>query len=139
MKKYLIYLLLAIFSLQASAQSIDFDVFGNLQYESKDRRYKAYLRKDVFDKLIFTDNNNNEITFNKKYLDLYYPNILKEDRKRMFFFRNLINTYRVDCKYVATYSVDIFDKVVIEDNRNNSVVMATDIFDNPTYEEKKIM
>lgn len=137
MKKYFILLLLTVISLQIHAQRIQFDIFGNLQYESKAQRYTAYLKKDIFDNLIFSDNNNNKLAFTKKYLDLNYKYILEDEEAKITFFRYVINRYISERGYKAKFDVDIFDKVIIEDSKNNRVEIGTDIFGNPTYEEKR--
>lgn len=127
--------MLIVTCLQIRAQHVEFDIFGNLQYESEDERYKAYLKKDIFDNLIFSDNNNNELRYNKKYLDLYYKDALKNKEDKISFFRSFISEYISEKGYKATFDVDIFDKVIIKDNLNNKVEIGTDIFGNQTYEE----
>ena len=129
--------MLILIGLQIRAQHVEFDIFGNLQYESEDERYKAYLKKDIFDNLIFSDSNNNELKYYKKYLDLYYKGALENKEDKIDFFRNFISEYSSERGYKATFEVDIFDKVIIKDNLNNKVEIGTDIFGNQTYEEIK--
>lgn len=136
MKKQLVFLILLMVSFQAFAQRVDKDIFGDLVYKSGDR-YTATLKKDIFDSLIFTDSNGNELTFEKKYLDSELPDLVGKEKARVDFFRHLISKYSRDQKYKAKYKIDIFDKIVIEDNRNNKTEIGTDIFGNPTYEEKR--
>lgn len=137
MKRYLFLLLLAVASLRLQAQDLKLDVFGNLNYESKEQRYEASLKKDVFDNLIFTDNNKNELTFTKKYLDLNYKYLQTDEEARVDFFRQVINRFISDRGYKAKFDVDILDNIIIEDNRNGKVEIGTDIFGNTTYEEKR--
>ncbi|RIJ37253.1 hypothetical protein [Pontibacter oryzae] len=137
MKRYLILLLLTVASLKLQAQDLKLDVFGNLNYESKEQRYEASLKKDVFDNLIFTDNNKNELTFAKKYLDLNYKYLQTDEEARVDFFRQVINRFISDRGYKAKFDVDILDNIIIEDNRNGKVEIGTDIFGNTTYEEKR--
>jgi len=136
MKKHLIFLFLIAFSIQIFAQRLDNDIFGDPIYVSRDLQYKANLKKNIFSDLIFTDNNNNEIKFEKKYLDVFYPKILENSESKFDFFRHLLSKYRAESQYKATYSINIFDDVVITDNRNNALKIGTDIFGNSTYEEK---
>jgi lipid II isoglutaminyl synthase (glutamine-hydrolysing) len=136
MKKIHLLLLLLLVSFQLRSQRMDNDIFGDPQYESRDLSYKANLKKDIFDNLIFTDNNKNELKFEKKYLDAFYPNILTNGEAKFDFFRHLVSTYRQDAGYKATYSIDIFDAVIIKDNRDYELKMGKDIFGNATYEEK---
>ncbi|MFA1772505.1 hypothetical protein ACD591_14485 [Rufibacter glacialis] len=95
------------------------------------------MKKDIFSNLIFSDNHNNELTFTKKYLDLKHHDLLAEEESQIDFFRNVIRKYKSDIGYKAKFEVDIFEKVVMEDNRNNKVEIGTDIFGNTTYEEKR--
>jgi lipid II isoglutaminyl synthase (glutamine-hydrolysing) len=136
MKNYFLIILLTIISLQTHAQRIRFDIFDNLEYESRENRYKAYLKKDIFNNLLFSDNQANELTFMKKYLDLTYSNSLEDEEDKIDFFRNLIDTYGFESGYKATYTVDILDKVIIEDNRNSRIEIGRDIFGNATYDER---
>ena len=53
------------------------------------------------------------------------------------FFRYQLSKYNTEQNYKATYSVDIFDKVVISDNRGNELEIGKDLFGNRTYDETK--
>lgn len=136
MKKQLYLIILTIITLQTYAQRMDVDIFGNPRYESRDMRYSASLKEDIFNNLIFSDNMNNEITYEKKYLDIYFPSVSGNIEKKTDFLSHLIHTYNHYSNYKATFSVDIFNDVVIKDNRGNSVEIGTDIFGNPTYNER---
>ena len=136
MKRYFIYLFLVAISLQLSAQQIKVDIFDDLEYQSENGQYKANLKKNIFDDLVFSDNNNNELTFRKKYLEIENKILLEDEEARIDFFRHLIRRYRSEEKYKASFSVNIFDDIVIEDNRNNKIKKGTDIFGHPVYEEK---
>ncbi|HSJ68139.1 MAG TPA: hypothetical protein VK921_10710 [Anditalea sp.] len=136
MKRCFILLLITFISLQTHAQGIRFDIFDNLEYESRNNEYKAYLKKDIFDNLLFSDNQANELTFMKKYLDLNYSNSIHEEENKIDFFRNLVDVYSFESGYKATYNVDIFDKVIIEDNMDSRVEIGRDIFGNTTYDER---
>lgn len=135
MNRYLLLLAIVFAGLQAMSQKIETDIFDNLEYESRNGSYEANLKKDIFDNIIFTDSNDNEITLKKEYLDLEYGAIWKSDR-RIDLFRDMIREHRHDRKYEAIYSVDIFKNIVIEDNRNRKVEIGEDIFGNTTYKEE---
>ncbi|MFB9864762.1 hypothetical protein [Rufibacter immobilis] len=137
MKNYLFILLITIVSLQVHGQRMHTDIFNDLQYESKGQKYKATLKKDIFDNLIFSDNNNNEITYTKKYLDLNHKGLITDEEAKLSFFGYFINRYSSGRDYKAKYDVDIFDKVIVEDNKNNRVEIGEDIFGNFTYEENR--
>ncbi|GAB2552225.1 hypothetical protein [Rufibacter soli] len=137
MKKYPLILLLLALSLHLQAQRIQFDIFGDLQYASQDQRYTATLKKDIFGALIFSDNSNNTVTFNKEYLDLKFKGLLQDEEAKRDFFKSLIGENKVKKGYQASHVVDIFGNVVFQDNRNNKIEIGKDIFGNSTYEEKR--
>lgn len=136
MKKYFALSILLLANLSIYAQRIETDIFNDLTYESRDGRYRAQLKEDIFENLIFTDNNRNKITFKKEYLSSQFGNTLKNPREKADFFRSMVHRYGQEQGYEATFSVDIFDKTIIEDNRNNRIEYGTDIFGNPTYKER---
>ncbi|WP_162633179.1 hypothetical protein [Echinicola strongylocentroti] len=135
MKRYL--LLLTAFLLQqlAFGQLIERNFFGHLEYSSRNGEYKALLEKNVFDNLIFTDNQQNNITFEKKYLHQEYGDMLKNEREERMFLMDLVRQYRRETNYKATYEIDIFDKLIIQDNRDYKLEIGEDIFGNVTRTE----
>jgi hypothetical protein len=135
MKKLLLLLLLIIVNLPLFAQRIETDIFNDLKYESENRQYQAKLKKDIFDNLLFSDNKNNKVSYNKKYLDLKHPQLAKNKESKIKFFRNLINRYHRETNNDVKYSVDIFDKIIIETNGDKTEA-GKDIFGNYTYEGK---
>jgi hypothetical protein len=137
MKKYIIFLLLSVFTSKIHAQGIQVDLFGNLKFNSRNHHYQAYLKKDIFDNLIFSDSHNNELRFKKDYLELNYNHGFDDEEGKRGLFRQFIDRYIYETGYKATYGVDLFGKVFIEDNLNNRVETGMDIFGNPTYEEKR--
>lgn len=137
MKNYLLLLLLIVLNHQVEAQRIEYDIFNNLEYESKEKDYSAYLKKDVFDNIIFSDSNGNELTFHEDYLEQEYENLVGDKEQEMDFFRYLIYRYRFESGYKASFDINISNEVIIEDNRNNRIEFGTDIFGYPTYEEKR--
>lgn len=137
MKKILLLLLFTATCSQLFSQRYENDIFGDPTYQSRDLQYQASLKKDIFNNLTFSDNKSNEVKFEKKYLDAFYPNLLENSEAKFDFFRYQLSKYSNERNYKATYSVDIFDKVVISDNRGNEVEIGKDIFGNPTYDETK--
>lgn len=137
MKKLLFIFVLAASCSQIFAQRLENDIFGDPTYQSRDLRYQASLKKDIFSNLTFSDNKSNEVKFEKKYLDAFYPNLLDNAEAKFDFFRHQISKYGTEQNYKATYSVDIFDNVEISDNRGYELKIGKDIFGNPTYDEKK--
>ena len=135
MKNHLLLLVLLFMCTTAYAQRLDFDVFGNLTYRSQNSRYEAFLKKDIFDNLIFTDSKKNEISFRKKYVDLFYPGLAADQEAQIDFFRYFINNLANQSGYVATYEVDIFDRVQINHNRKGNTEISNDIFGNYVYRE----
>lgn len=137
MKIFLTYAVLIVLSLPSFSQKIELDIFNDLSYTSIDNEYKAYLKQDIFDNLTFSDNRSNKILFEKKYLDLKYPSILSNSKEKYFFFRSLLGEYREENNYQASYTIDIFDKLKIKDNRGWQVEVSEDIHGNPQYLEKQ--
>jgi len=123
--------------MQLFAERLDFDIFGDLVFDSDNLNYNANLKKDIFDNLIYTDNFKNKITYEKKYIDLVNPTLLNDKEAKKIFFRQLIYEFRKKIDFEATYSIDIFDNLIIKDNQNNSIKMGKDIFGNSTYEETR--
>ena len=66
-----IYLLLILSFSLFNAQKIDKDIFNNYQYQSKKSNFSASLKKDIFNNIIYSDDNQNEITFEHKYVAKY--------------------------------------------------------------------
>jgi len=135
MKRQIIFFVFFVVGIQVFAQKIETDIFDNLIYESSDRQYKANLKKNIFDDLVFSDNMDNEVTLKKKYLDLEYGERINASDTKSKLFMRLIHEHSQNKNYKVTYSVDIFDKVVIEDNRNRKVEIGKDIFDAGIYKE----
>lgn len=136
MRKYLALLIFSFVSVTIFSQNIDTDIFGDLQYSSIRGDYKATLEKNIFDDLIFSDNKGNKITLENKYIQLKYPELLKNKERRLDFFIDVIYTHKEDRNYKATYSIDVFDKIIFKDNRNRKTEQGKDVFGNPFYEEQ---
>lgn len=129
--KKIFTLLVCLFSLNvllAQRISVTTDIFGDLQYSDDDMKYKATLKKDIFDALIFTDNKQNSITYEKKFIDIKFPGILSNKQRKTDMFMDLIREQFDNQKYVTKYSVTIFDKVLIEDNRGYRFEQDLDMF-----------
>ncbi len=135
MIRQFIFFVFFVVGIQVFAQKIETDIFDNLIYESSDRQYKANLKKNIFDDLVFSDNMDNEVTLKKKYLDLEYSERINASDTKSKLFMRLIHEHSQNKNYKVTYSVDIFDKVVIEDNRNRKVEIGKDIFYSGIYNE----
>ncbi|MFD2599194.1 hypothetical protein ACFSQ3_09540 [Sphingobacterium corticis] len=128
--------LLFSFSLFAQNSRMRTNIFGNLEYRSSDGRYKADLKKNIFDDLEFTDNRNNQIKLEKKYLASEYPDIHNNERIRQRLFRNLVRENSRSEGYKAAYKIDLMDRLVIEDNQGYQLKEHVDIFGNRQTSEK---
>lgn len=119
MQKQTLLLLFLLFSISSLAQSIAIttDSRGNQQYLSEGDSYRATLSKDIFDKLIYTDNQGNKISRSKEYLQLKHPSAVNNPSGERIFFEEMINTFRYVNDYVASYSVDIFDNISFTENK----------------------
>ncbi len=124
--------LIPLFGQKSEVQT---DIFGALEYIDKNKSYKAYLKEDIFNNLIFSDNNKNEVTLEKKYLDKYFKEIRTDKEKKKDFFYDQVRMYRYKEGYKARFSIDIFDAEIIEDNKGNKVEKKKDIFGNSIYKE----
>ena len=125
--------LLSLHILLAQRISVTTDIFGDLQYRDADLNYKATLRQDIFDALVFTDSKQNKVTYEKKFIDLRFPGILNDKPRKTDMLMNLVREYGDDQKYVAKYSVTIFDKVLIEDNRGYRLEQDIDLYAGQGY------
>lgn len=134
MKKIIIAFIFLLLVISGYTQNVTVDILKNLEYAEQD--YTAHLKKDIFDNLIFTDSNDNKLTYEKKYLQKHYPNLLTSENNRIDFFRFLIREYYSTTGYKALFSIDIFDTEIVEDNCNNKMERGTDIFGNPTYKDQ---
>ena len=134
---WMLFFLLLIHSTNACAQraSITTDIFGNLDFTSVDGRYTATLEKNILSDLIFSDSKQNEVVFEKKYVEKQYAGIVRNKKKQTALFQNLIRQYAKQSGYRAKYRIDIFDNIRIEDNRGYQWEEGTDIFGNETLEE----
>ncbi|PVH25204.1 hypothetical protein [Sphingobacterium corticibacter] len=130
MKKLALILFLAgiNWGLFAQRQAIDIDIFGDLTYRSNDGGYRATLKKNIFDDLVFKDNQRNEITYEKKYLVNQYPGILSNNNQKRTIFLDLIRENRRSEDYKAKYKIDILDRLIIEDNQGYKLEEKKDIF-----------
>ncbi len=138
MKKLALFLFLIgiNWGLFAQRQAIDTDIFGDLNYRSNEGNYRATLKKNIFDDLVFSDNQRNEITYEKKYLLNQYPGILTDNNQKRTVFLNLIRENRRSEGYKAKFSIDIFDKLVIEDNEGYKLEEGKDIFGSIQRDER---
>ncbi|QXP52540.1 hypothetical protein H0I25_13920 [Cellulophaga sp. HaHa_2_95] len=136
MTKYIRFLIIMGMSIQGFTQNIERDIFHNLKHESANGSYTSYLEKNIFNDLIFSDNRGNEITLEKKYIAIEYGDVLKNAEAEIAIFKSMIHEHRQDKDYKAKFSVDIFNKIIIEDNRNRKVEIGKDIKGNETYKEE---
>jgi hypothetical protein len=121
MRQYLMFLLFTIISIQGFTQEIVTDIFGDLKYEPQNGLYKAYLKENIFDDFVFSDNKGNEAILLNAYIKLEYGELLKNSEKKLDIFNHLIQELCQEENYKATYSVDIFNKVVVKENHNRTV------------------
>lgn len=137
MKRQFIFIGFLFLALNCCGQrnEIKTDIFGTLEYISNDRNYSAYLKEDIFQNLIFSDNNKNEIILEKKYLDKYFKGMRADKEKKKDFFYDQVGMHRHKEGYKARFSIDIFDAEIIEDNKGNKVEKKKDIFGNSIYKE----
>ena len=136
MKTTITYILFIVTVFQGFGQKIETDIFNDLKYESREGNYQASLKKNIFDDLIFSDNKNNTITLQKKYIELKYGKTLLDFTAKSDLFISFIHEFRHERDYQATYSVDILGKIIFEDNRHKKIEIGKDIFGHETYNEE---
>ncbi len=136
MGKYVTICMFLIANFQGFTQKLSADILNNLKYESRDGTYKAYLKKNIVNDLNFSDNKGNSIKFNAKYIEMEYGEMLKNEDRKLDFFLNIIREHQQDKNYKASYTVDILNRITIEDNRNRKLEIAKDVFGNTTYNEE---
>lgn len=121
MKKYGILILFTLLVFCGHAQGIETDIFQDLKYESPDRTYSAAFKKDIFDNLIYSDNQNNKITYEKKYLiSVFGSDFYNDDNSKIELFRKLIYDCKKLSQYEAVYSIDMFGKIIVKENKSRS-------------------
>jgi len=133
----ILFLSIVLFKFQCFSQIIENDIFGDFSHKSSDGLYNAFLKKDIFDNLSFTDSNKNEIVFKKKYLKLNYNKVTEDIHAKILFFKDLINVHRDNIEYKITYSINIHDKVVVEDNRGFKEEIGKNIFNGLEYKSNE--
>jgi len=121
MKLLATFITLILFSHQLFAQAgkTRTNIFGDLEFTSQDMRYQAKLKKDIFNELTFSDNQGNEIKFEKRYIDLYFKGDPDEKSLKSRLFRRLIRENFGERDYKASFEVDILGNEVVEDNRDS--------------------
>ncbi|WP_158963627.1 hypothetical protein [Myroides fluvii] len=117
-----------LFSLATYGQRIQQDIFDDLVYKSD--HYNAKLKKNIFDDLTFTDSNQNTLKFNKAYLEKKMGLNYNEVDMKSMFFQDLIFDYMQINNYEATYAVDLFGTITIEDNQGKKLVLKENGFGN---------
>ena len=138
MKKIIVILVLVLSSglLFAQRGTVDTDIFGAFQFKSTDGQYKASLEKNIFDDLVFTDSRNNKLHYEKKYLDKVEPGLRGDKEAQVWMLKRLVRENRRHSDYKATFKVDIFDKIIIEDSKGYKLEEGKDIFGNVHIEEQ---
>lgn len=135
MRKLISYCIALLLCAPVFAQQVETDIFNDLKYNSERSDYSATFKKNIFDDLVFSDNKGNIAEYKKDYLLQTFPQVLRNAEAKANMFRQLIHDNRRDANYHVTYSIDIFGKVKIEDNRGNKSASETDIFGNEQYNE----
>lgn len=120
MKSVILFLCFQLFIFSSFAQQFGRDFFNNLTYESARENYKAKLEKNVFNDLIFTDNKNNKITFNNKFLSRTNPTVLSNSKDQEIFFEDHITYFRNVTNRTEEFEIDIFDTWIFKTNVNNN-------------------
>lgn len=120
------------------AQQFKRDFFNHLTYESARENFKAKLEKDIFNDLIYTDNNNNKVSYNNKYLSRTNSKVLSDGKQQEYFFEKLIKQYRNVKNRKEEFSIDMFENWIFESNLNNyKAEFKKDIFDARIFSDNR--
>jgi hypothetical protein len=76
------------------------------------------------------------VEFEKKYLDKIEPGLQGNKESQIRMMKRLIRENRRRSNYKATFKVDIFDKVIVEDNKGYKLEEGKDIFGNMDVKEE---
>lgn len=136
MKKYILTLALVLIGANSFAQfqgDLSTSFNGGLEY--KMNGYRATFDENIFDDLIFKDNKNNKVEFNKDYLA--YANFGVDPRAKTAMFNSLIRRFQEITGYSETFSVDIFGDFNYKDNKGLRASLKKDIFDKLIYSDSK--
>ncbi|WP_437921388.1 hypothetical protein [Sphingobacterium sp. LRF_L2] len=138
MKRLLLFFasIFQVVMLCAQHNRIETDIFGNLDYTSRDGKYTATLEKNIFNDLVFSDSKQNKVTLENKYLAKEYAGILGDKVRQQRLLEELIRENRRDEGYQARYAIDIFGSLIVEDNRGYKLEKGTDIFGHDHIEEQ---
>ena len=126
--------IMSVTFIQAQSNAIKTDIFGDLQYKNLHNGMEASLKKDLFDKLTYSDNKANELSYDKKYLNRNHPEALRSSQGKTKFFQKLIRENRRNRDFKAQYGIDIFDQFTYEDNRGKKIKEGKNIFGHTEYE-----
>lgn len=64
--RFVLFLLCTV-ALSVQSQHMETDISSDLVYRHQTNNYKAYLRNNIFENLVFTDTRNNSIKMDKSY------------------------------------------------------------------------
>ena len=108
--------------------NIETDIFGSITATTKG--VKSKLEKNIFDDLVFTDSNNNQITYKedfiKKVLQVSPSN---KNLQRDIFYR-LVLYLRDKQNFREVYEVDFFDRVKISNSQGDNITIDLDMVTN---------
>ncbi len=125
MNKFIISFALVVLCLQGHAQKIEADIFGNLEYKSKDANYKANLKEGIFNELIFSDSNDNTITLKSEYIKLKYDKSPITADEKFSIIAALCKKFKKRKNLEITFSADIFGAIIL--NGKSEVDLEKDI------------
>lgn len=114
-------------------ESFKRDIFDNLIFENNEG-FKASLKKSVFDDMIYSDSKGNEVKYSKEH----WANLLKDfrgDEQRTFSW--LIDKYSGGKNQKVEFSKNIFGDDVYKGKDGYSETFKRDIFDNLIFENNK--
>lgn len=129
------YFFALFFFINVSSQKIEKNIFNNYEFCTEDKKFCAALQKDIFNNINYKDDQKNTITYNREYVSKYFPDLFKVENFTVDFFSGLLEEFKYENNYSRTYEIDIFNKEIVEDNKNNKSVLYKDIYGKYQYEQ----
>lgn len=138
MKSIFITIILAAFAFNTHAQvKSSFTRGFNNELVYQVNGYKATIKNDIFESLIFSDNKGNKVTYNKEYLRYIAENDLDIDQQKPFLLEFLIHKFQNTKNFTEKYEVTIMDELKYSNNKSQYASLKTDIFDNLIYKDSQ--
>lgn len=138
MKSILVAILLTTFALDMNAQvNSSFTKGFNDELVYQVNGYKAIVKNDIFESLIFSDNQGNKVSYNKEFLRYIADNDLDIDKHKPLLLNYLIRKFQNTKNFTEKYEVTIMEELKYTNNKKQQASLRIDIFDNLIYKDNQ--